>query len=58
MLYFSNTVGAQCEDVGGRVKVILIQSCSLDPNASLVTVFLGRALLTFNVTEMVTWAEP
>lgn len=43
---------------GGGVKVILIQSCSLDPNASLVTIFLGRALPTFIVTEVVVWAEP
>lgn len=43
--------------MGAGVKVILIQSCSLDPNASLVTIFLGRALLTFIITEVVTWAE-
>jgi len=58
MPYISNTVGTPCEDVGGRVKVIWIQSCSLDPNASLVTIFSGRALLTFSITEMVVWAEP
>lgn len=40
---------------GGRVKVILIKSCSLDLNAILVTIFLGRALLTFNTAEMVMW---
>lgn len=37
---------------GGRVKVILIKSCSLDPNAILVTIFLGRAWLTSNTAEL------
>lgn len=55
--YFPNTVGTQCEDVAGIVRVILTQSCSLDPNSSLVTIFSGRALLTFNITEMVVWVE-
>lgn len=46
-----------CEDVGGRVQVILIQSCNLDPNANLVTIFIERALLTFNITGDVGWAK-
>lgn len=56
MPYFSNTVGTQCGDGGGGKSNLdpVLQSGS---KCQLVTIFLGRALLTFIITAAVRWAE-